>query len=159
VCVGGVGAVYQGRAGRWRAALWAALFLLVLDTVAVYPFTRAYAKEFKGFTGFAAAVRQTVGADEPLFFYTPEPYSSEFDEFSQVYFYLDRHVPLAPCAEQPDFSRCAPGYSLVRDHHWQLIRAAPGARRILDSRDFAGPDAQVWLILARRGGHAGKGTD
>ena len=157
--VGGVWAVYQGAAGRWRAALWAVLFLLVLDTIAVYPFTRAYAKEFKGFTGFAAAVRQTVGADEPLFFYTAEPYSSEFDEFSQVYFYLNRRVPLAPCAGQPDFSRCAPGYYLVRDRHWQLIQAVPGVRQMLDSRDSAGPDAQVWLVLARLGGHTGGGAD
>jgi len=125
------------------------LLLLVLDTISVYPFTRAYAKEFKAFTGFASVIKQTVAANEPLFFYTPEPYSSEFDEFSQVYFYLDRHVPLAPCAEQPDFSRCAPGYYLLRDRHWQLTRTMPNVRQILESRDSAGPDAQTWLILVR----------
>src|SRR5262245_48661445 len=97
--IGGAWAVYQSTAGRWRAALWGVLFLLLLDTIAIYPFTRAYAKEFKAFAGFAVALKQTVGADEPFFFYTPESYSAEFDEFSQVYFYLNRHVPLAPCAE------------------------------------------------------------
>ncbi len=149
LCAGGVWAVYVGTAGRWRAALGVVLLLLVLDTISVYPFTRAYAKEFKAFTGFASVIKQTVGANEPLFFYTPEPYSSEFDEFSQVYFYLDRHVPLAPCAEQPDFSRCAPGYYLLRDRHWQLTRTMPNVRQILESRDSAGPDAQTWLILVR----------
>src|SRR5712692_4799244 len=149
LCAGGAWAVYVGTAGRWRAALWAVLFLLVLDTISVYPFTRAYAKEFKAFTGFAAVIKQTVGANEPLFFYTPELYSSEFDEFSQVYFYLNRHVPLAPCAEQSDFARCAPGYYLLRDRHWQLIRTMPNVRQILESRDSAGPDAQTWLILVR----------
>jgi hypothetical protein len=159
LCLGGVWAVYQGTAGRWHTALWVVLFLLVLDTIAIYPFTRAYAKEFKGFTGFAAAVQQTVRADEPLFFYTPGTYSSEFDEFSQVYFYLNRHVPLAPCAEQPDFSRCASGYYLIRDHHWKLIRAVPNVQQILDSRDSAGPDVQVWLVLVRLGEPAGAGKN
>jgi 4-amino-4-deoxy-L-arabinose transferase-like glycosyltransferase len=151
LCAGGVWAVYKGTAGRWRAALGAVLFLLVLDTVTIYPFTRAYAKEFKAFTGFAAALKQTIGANEPLFFYTPEPYSAESDEFSQVYFYLNRHVPLAPCAEQPDFARCAPGYYLLRDRHWQLIRTMPHVQQILDSQDSAGPDAQTRLILVRLG--------
>ena len=149
LCAGGAWAVYVGTAGRWRAALWVVLLLLVLDTISVYPFTRAYAKEFKAFTGFAAALQQTVGANKPFFFYTPESYSAEFDEFSQVYFYLNRHVPLAPCAEQPDFARCAPGYYLLRDRHWQLIRTTPNVRQILDSQDSAGPDAPTRLILVR----------
>ncbi|HEV8715227.1 MAG TPA: glycosyltransferase family 39 protein [Candidatus Binatia bacterium] len=153
LCVGGVWAVYQATAGRWRAALWVVLFLLVLDTITIYPFTRAYAKEFKAFTGFAAALQQTVSADEPLFFYTPETYSSESDEFSQLYFYLNRHVPLAPCAEQPDFSRCAPGYYLIRERHWKVIRTVPNVQQILESRDSAGPDTQVWLILVRLDEH------
>jgi hypothetical protein len=148
-CLGGVWAVYQGTAGRWRAVLWSVLFLLILNTLAVSPFTRTYSREFKAFTGFAAALQQTVGAEEPLFFYTPETYSSEFDEFSQIYFYLNRHVPLASCAQQPDFSRCAPGYYLMRDRHWQFIRSTPNARQILESRDSAGPDAQTELILVR----------
>ncbi len=149
LCAGGVWAVYAGTAGQWRAALWVVLLLLMLDTISVYPFTRAYTKEFKAFTGFASVLKQTVGANEPLFFYTPEPYSSEFDEFSQVYFYLNRHVPLAPCAEQVDFSRCAPGYYLLRERHWQSLRTMPNVRQILESRDSAGPDAQTWLVLVR----------
>jgi hypothetical protein len=149
LCLGGVYAVYQSTAGRWRAALWTVLFLLILDTVALYPFTRAYAKEFKSFAGFTAALHQTVGADEPLFFYTPETYSSEFDEFSQIYFYLNRHVPLAACAQQPDFSRCAPGYYLVRMQYWKSLQTLPNVEKILDSHDSAGPDAQGWLILVR----------
>ncbi len=149
LCAAGIWAVYEGTAGRWRAALGAVLFLLVLDTITIYPFTRAYAKEFKAFTGFAVALKQTIGANEPLFFYTPESYSAESDEFSQVYFYLNRHVPLAPCAEQPDFVRCAPGYYLLRDRHWQLIRTMPHVQQILDSQDSAGPDAQTRLILVR----------
>ena len=148
--IGGAWAVYQGTVGRWRAALWGVLFLLLLDTIAIYPFTRAYAKEFKAFADFAVALKQTVGADEPFFFYTPESYSAEFDEFSQVYFYLNRHVPLAPCAEQPDFSRCAPGYYLLRDRHWQLIPPMPNVQQVLDSQDSAGPDAPTRLILVRR---------
>jgi hypothetical protein len=149
LCLGGVYAVYQSTAGHWRAALWMVLFLLILDTVALYPFTRAYAKEFKSFAGFTAALHQTVGADEPLFFYTPETYSSEFDEFSQIYFYLNRHVPLAACAQQPDFSRCAPGYYLVRMQYWKSLQTLPNVEKILDSHDSAGPDAQGWLILVR----------
>jgi len=149
LCTGGVWAVSAGTAGRWRAALWMVLCILLLDTIGLYPFTRAYSKEFKAFTGFAAAIKQVVPSEDLLFFYTPESYSSEFDEFSQVYFYLDRHVPLAPCAEQPDFSRCQPGYYLMRDRHWQLIRSTPNARQLLESRDSAGPDAPTWLILVR----------
>jgi 4-amino-4-deoxy-L-arabinose transferase-like glycosyltransferase len=159
LCLGGVWGVYQGTAGRWRAALWVVLFLLMLDTMAIYPFIRAYAKEFKAFTSFAAAVQQTVSVDEPLFFYTPETYSSEFDEFSQVYFYLNRHVPLAPCAEQSDFSRCAPGYYLLRDRHWKLIQTTPNVQQILESRNSAGPDAQGGLILVRVGEHPGEPRD
>ena len=92
-CGCGIGAVVSGTAGRWRTALWSVLGLLLLSTCGVYPFTRAYAKEFRSLTDFAAQISQTVGSEEPLFFYTPEPYSSEFDEFSQVYFYLNRSVP------------------------------------------------------------------
>jgi hypothetical protein len=151
LCASGVWAVYTASAGRWRAALWTVLFFLLLNTVGIYPFTRAYSKDFKSFTGFAAALQQVVKPQEPLFFYTPEPYSSEFDEFSQVYFYLNRHVPLAPCAEQADFWRCTPGYYLIRDRYWQSISSLPWARRVLDSRDSAGPDAQTWLVLVYLG--------
>jgi hypothetical protein len=147
LCASSVGAIYAVSSGQWRTALWIVLFFLLLNTVGVYPFTRAYSKDFKSFTAFAAALQQVVKPQEPLFFYTPEPYSSEFDEFSQVYFYLNRHVPLAPCAEQPDFWRCAPGYYLIRDRYWQSISSFPKARRVLDSRDSAGPDAQAWLVL------------
>jgi 4-amino-4-deoxy-L-arabinose transferase-like glycosyltransferase len=149
LCAGSVWAVYTGTAGRWRAALWLLLFTLLVDTIGLYPFTRAYSKEFKAFTGFATAIKQTVKPEDPLFFYTPESFSSEFDEFSQIYFYLDRHVPLAPCAEQPDFSRCKPGYYLLRDHHWQSLRTLPNVHRLLDSRDSSGPDAPTRLILVR----------
>src|SRR5437016_5368983 len=116
-CVGGVWVVYAGTAGRWHAALWVALACLLLATLGISPFTRTYSKEFKAFTGFAAAIRQTVGLDDPLFFYTPAPYSAESDEFSQVYFYLNRRVPLAPCAAQADLGRCLPGYYLLRLSH------------------------------------------
>ena len=80
------------------------------------------AKEFKSFTGFAQALERSVGRNVPLHFYTPLPYSSEFDEFSQVYFYLNRHVQLARCAEQPDVGRCEPGYYLMRFPHWQEVK-------------------------------------
>ena len=149
LCAGSIWAVYTGTAGRWRSALWLVLFILLLNITGLYPFTRAYSKEFKAFTGFAAAIKQTVKTEEPLFFYTPEPFSSEFDEFSQIYFYLDRHVPLAPCAEQPDFSRCKPGYYLFRDRHWQSLQTPPNAYQILDSWDSSGPDAPTRLILVR----------
>lgn len=149
LCTGGVWAVYAGTAGQWRTALWATLATLLLTTLGLYPFTRAYAKEFKAFTGFAAAITQTVGPDEPFFFYTPESYSSEFDEFSQVYFYLNRHVPLTPCAEQPDLGQCRPGYYLLRARHWQLVQSTPQARLVLDSADSAGPDPETRLVLIR----------
>jgi len=147
LCIGGVWVVYAGMAGRWRTALWITLAALLLSRIGLYPFTRAYSKEFKALTGFATAIKQTVAADAPLFFYTPEPYSSEFDEFSQVYFYLDRHVPLAACAQQPDLSRCQPGYYLLRDRHWQMLQHIPHAQLLLDSAHFAGPDAQARLVL------------
>lgn len=148
----GVWAVYTGTAGRWRTTLWLMLCFLLVSTCGLYPFTRAYAKEFKALTGFAAAIRQVVRPHDPLWFYTPGPYSSEFDEFSQVYFYLDRRVPLAPCAEQPDFSRCQPGYYLLRAHVWPFIESTPNTRLVLRSTDAAGPDAQVKLFLVRLDG-------
>ena len=119
-------------------------------TAGLYPFTRAYAKEFKALTGFAAQISRTVGAEQSLFFYTPQPYSSEFDEFSQVYFYLNRSVPLARCAEQADFSRCPPGYYVLRERHWRPLRATPDSHLILDSRGGSGPDARPHLVLVRR---------
>jgi hypothetical protein len=157
LCTGGVWAVWVGTSGRWRTALWVVLLILLLGVSGLYPFTRAYSKEFKAFTGFAATIQQTVRPADPLFFYTPEPYSSEFDEFSQVYFYLNRHVPLASCATQPDFSRCQPGYYLIRDRHWQLLRSLPNVQQILDSRDSSGPDAPTWLILVRLEGREASG--
>ncbi len=148
-CGLGVWVVYAGTAGRWRTALWVTLFALVSATAGLYPFTRAYAKEFKALTGFAAAIKQVVTPPDPLWFYTPEPYSSEFDEFSQVYFYLDRRVPLAPCAEQADFSRCEPGYYVLRSRFRQLVESSPHTRVILESTDSAGPGAQAELLLVR----------
>ena len=149
LCVGGVWVVYAGTAGRWQAALWVTLACLLLATLGICPFTRTYSKEFKAFTGFAAAIRQTVGLDDPLFFYTPAPYSAESDEFSQVYFYLNRRVPLAPCAEQADLGRCQPGYYLLRLSHWKLVQGTPNAHLVLDSADSAGPDTRIRLVLIR----------
>jgi hypothetical protein len=119
--------------------------------VGIYPFTRAYFKEVKAFTGFAAAIQRTIDPNAPLCFYTPEPYSSEFDEFSQVYFYLNRHVRLAPCAEQPDFAQCQPGYYLLRDRHWAKLRNTPQARLVLNSKDSAGPDPETRLVVVHLG--------
>ena len=127
LCTGLAWTVFLGTAGRWRSALWSLLFVLIVSTVGIYPFTRAYAKEFKSFTGFATAIKEVVPLDASLRFYTPLPYSSEFDEFSQVYFYLGRHVPLAPCAEQPDLRRCEPGYYLLRFPHWQKVKESAPA--------------------------------
>ena len=124
--------------------------MLIVSTVGIYPFTRAYAKEFKSFTGFATAIKEVVPLDASLRFYTPLPYSSEFDEFSQVYFYLGRHVPLAPCAEQPDLRRCEPGYYLLRFPHWQKVKESAPAQLLLDSRMSAGPDAEAHLALIQR---------
>lgn len=148
---GSLWAVFAATAGRWQTALWALLCCLLLSTLGIYPFTRAYSKEFKALTGFAAAIRQTVSPGAPLFFYTPEPYSSEFDEFSQLYYYLDRHVPLASCAEQPDLSRCPPGYYVIRQRHWQSLPPAAHVQRLLDSADSAGPDARMQLVLVHLG--------
>jgi hypothetical protein len=150
LCAGSVWAVFLGTAGRWRSALWVCLGALLVSSLAVYPFTRAYAKEYKSFTGFAAAIARMVPANAPLRFYTPEAYSSEFDEFSQVYFYLNRHVPLAPCAEQPDFSRCEPGYYVLRFRHWQKLQSPPASALVLDSADSAGPNPETRLVLVRR---------
>jgi hypothetical protein len=126
------------------------LGVLLVSSLAVYPFTRAYTKEFKAFTGFATAITQTIPMNEPLRFYTPETYSSEFDEFSQVYFYLHRHVPLAPCAEQPNFAQCEPGYYILRFRHWQKLPPLPTASLVLDSADSAGPNPETRLVLVRR---------
>jgi hypothetical protein len=150
LCAGLVATIFLASAGLWRSALWGLLAVLVLSTVGIYPFTRAYAKEFKSFTGFAQALAQSVPANVPLHFYTPLPYSSEFDEFSQVYFYLDRHVQLARCAEQPDVGRCEPGYYLMRFPHWQKVKDSAPARLLLDSRETAGPDAEAQLVLIQR---------
>ena len=150
LCAGSVWAVFRGTAGRWRSALWSFLGVLLVSSFAVYPFTRAYTKEYKSFTGFAAAITQVVSRNEPLRFYTPEPYSSEFDEFSQVYFYLNRHVPLASCAEHPDFVRCEPGYYILRFRHWQKLQPLPTAALVLDSADSAGPNPETRLVLVRR---------
>jgi hypothetical protein len=150
LCAGSVWAVFRGTAGRWRSALWCLLGVLLVSSIAVYPFTRAYTKEYKSFTGFATAMRQVVPTNEPLRFYTPEPYSSEFDEFSQVYFYLNRHVPLASCAELPDFARCAPGYYILRFRHWQKLQPLPTAALVLDSADSTGPNPETRLVLVRR---------
>jgi 4-amino-4-deoxy-L-arabinose transferase-like glycosyltransferase len=153
LCCGvGVWAIFAGTARRWRPALWGMLGVLLLVATGMYPFTRAYFKELKSFTGFAEAIQKTIAPGEPLWFYTPEPYSSEFDEFSQVYFYLDRHVPLAPCAEQPEMSRCQPGYYLLRERQWQKLRATASAQLLLDSKDSAGPDPETRLVVVRIGG-------
>ncbi len=151
LCGGSVWVVYSGTAGRWQAALWGLLLLLLVSMVGIYPFTRANLKEFKAFTGFAETIRQQIGQNDRFWFYTPEAYSSEFDEFSQVYFYLNRQVRLAPCAEQPDFSQCQPGYYLLRDRHWAKLRDTPQARLILDSKDSAGPDPETRLVVVRLG--------
>lgn len=149
-CGCGIWAVVTGTAGRWRTALWLVLCLLLLSTGGLYPFTRAYSKEFKSLTGFAAQISQTVRPEDPLFFYTPEPYSSEFDEFSQVYFYLTRSVPLADCAEQADLSRCKPGYYILRSRHWQQLQPTQNMRLVLESKHSAGPGARVRLVLVQR---------
>ncbi len=150
LCVTLIWAVFLGTAGRWQNALWSILFVLLLSTIAIYPFTRAYTKEFKSFTGFATAIKETVPTDQPLHFYTPLAYSSEFDEFSQVYFYLNRHVSLARCAEQPDLSRCEPGYYLLRFPHWQKVKESAPVQLLLDSKTLAGPDAEARLVLIHR---------
>ncbi len=150
LCAGSVWAVFHTTAGRWRAALWGLLGVLLVSSCAVYPFTRAYTKEYKSFTGFAAAIAQVVPKSETLHFYTPEPYSSEFDEFSQVYFYLDRHVPLASCSEQPDFAQCESGHYMLRFRHWRKLQPLLAAALVLDSADSAGPNPETRLVLIRR---------
>lgn len=149
LCAGGVWAVYAATAGHWRTALSALLIVLLLSTLGVYPFTRAYAKEFKSFTRFAAAIQRTVPPHETFRFYTPGPYSSEFDEFGQIYFYLDRHVPLAPCAGQPDLSRCEPGYYLLHFSQWRKLPRPTNAHFVLDSADSGGPNVDARLVLVR----------
>lgn len=150
LCGGSVWVVFHGTAGRWHSALWCLLGVLLVSSFAVYPFTRGYTKEYKSFTGFAAAIRRVVPANQSLRFYTPEPYSSEFDEFSQVYFYLNRHVPLAPCSEQPDFAQCEPGHYVLRFRHWLKLQPLPTAALVLDSADSVGPNPETRLVLVRR---------
>lgn len=150
LCAGSVWAVFHGTAGRWGSALWCLLGVLLVSSFAVYPFTRAYTKEYKSFSGFAAEISRVVPMNQSLRFYTPEPYSSEFDEFSQVYFYLNRHVPLASCSEQPDFSRCEPGHYVLRFRHWRKLQPLPTAALLLDSADSAGPNPETRLVLVRR---------
>ena len=145
----GVWVVVMGTSGRWRAALRGVLGLLLVTSLGMYPFTRAYFKEFKAFTGFAAAIHERVGEHDAFWFYTPELYSSEFDEFSQVYFYLNRQVRLAPCSEQPDFAQCPAGYYLLRERHWSDLRHLTRAHLLLDSKDSAGPDPETRLVLVQ----------
>jgi len=147
LCAGGIWLAYTATAGHWRTALSALLSVLLVSTLGVYPFTRAYAKEFKSLTGFAAAIQRTVPQNDSLRFYTPERYSSEFDEFGQIYFYLNRHVPLASCAGQPDFSRCEPGYYLLRFAHWRKLPSLVNAQLVLDSADSGGPNADARVVL------------
>jgi hypothetical protein len=122
-----------------------------VTSVGIYPFTHAYFKEFKAFTGFAAAIHKEIQPRDNFWFYTPEQYSSEFDEFSQVYFYLDRQVRLAPCAEQPNFAQCPPGYYLLRERHWKKLSHTPHAHLVLDSKDSAGPNPETRLVVVRLG--------
>jgi hypothetical protein len=150
LCSCSVWAVWAGTAGRLRTALWLVLCALLISTAGLYPFTRAYSKEFKALTGFAGQIAQTLAPEEPVFFYTPELYSSEFDEFSQVYFYLDRQVPLASCAQKADLSRCKPGYYILRAHHWQQLEQTPGTQLVLESRTSAAPGVRLRLVLIQR---------
>lgn len=150
-CFLGLWAVFAGTSGHWRAVLWGVLGILLVTSVGMYPFTRAYFKEFKAFTGFAAAIQNEIQPDDGFWFYTPVQYSSEFDEFSQVYFYLNRQVRLAPCAEQPNFAQCPPGYYLLRARHWKELSHTPRTRLILDSKDSAGPDPETRLVVVRLG--------
>ena len=150
LCTVLVWTVFLATAGQWRTALLSLLVVLLVSTVGIYPFTRAYSKEFKSFTGFAALIKEQIPHNTPLHFYTPLLYSSEFDEFSQIYFYLGRHVPLAPCAEQAEISRCEPGYYLVRFPHWQKLKESAPAQLVLDSSASAGPDAEARLVVIRR---------
>jgi hypothetical protein len=150
LCASLTWAVFLLTAGRWQSTLWSLLFILLIATIGIYPFTRSYSKEFKSFTGFAAAITEAVPPHQPLHFYTPVSYSSEFDEFSQVYFYLGRHVPLASCAEQPDLSRCKSGYYLMRFPHWQKVRTSAPTQLLLDSKTSASPDAEARLVLIYR---------
>ncbi len=150
LCSCGVGAVWETTRGFWQTSLWLVLCMLLLTTAGLYPFTRAYAKEFKSLTGFATQISQAVGAEQPLFFYTPQTYSSEFDEFSQIYFYLNRPVRLAPCAEHSDFSRCQPGYYVLRERFWRSLQHTPNTRLVVDSQSGSGPDARPHLVLVRR---------
>ena len=150
LCGCGVWATWAATAGRLRTALWLVLCVLLIATAGIYPFTRAYSKEFKNLKGFAGQIIQTLNPEEPLFFYTPETYSSEFDEFSQVYFYLNRHIPLAPCAQQANLSHCQPGYYILRTRHWQQLEQTPETKLVLVSRTSAAPGARLRLVLIRR---------
>jgi hypothetical protein len=143
--------VFVGTGGSLQAVFYVLLALLLKTSFVWDLFIRAYDKEFKGLTGFSSAVQQTIGPNEPLWFYTPVSYSSEFDEYSQVYFYLNRHVPLAPCAEQPEFDRCQPGYYLLRDTAWEKFRSLPHVRLVLDSKESAGPAPEIRLVMVHLG--------
>jgi 4-amino-4-deoxy-L-arabinose transferase-like glycosyltransferase len=143
-------AIFTSTEGRWDRGLWGALGVLLITSLGMYPFTRAYFKELKAFTGFAAAIQWAISPNDFFRFYTPEAYFSEFDEFSQVYFYINRQVRLAPCAEQPDFGRCPPGYYLLRYRHWEKLQSTPQVRLVLDSKDSAGPDPETRLVVVKR---------
>lgn len=143
-----VGVILQG---RWREGMRGLLILLVFYYGGVYPFFREYYKEFKATKRFALEVARVVGPNDPLLLYTHGAYSPATEEFSQIYFYLNRRVPPAPCGGQEGLSHCPAGYYLLREKTWQKLK--PGltdkAQEILQSRSLSGPRARLQVVLIR----------
>ena len=135
--------------GRWREGMGGLLILLLLYYGGVYPFFTEYHKEFKATKRFALEVARVVGPNDPILLYTHGAYSPATDEFSQIYFYLNRHIPPAPCGGQEELSRCPAGYYLLREKTWQKLK--PGltdkAQEILQSRSLSGPGARLQMVL------------
>ncbi len=139
--------------GRWREGIGGLLILLLLYCGGVYPFFIEYYKGFKSTRGFALEVARIVGPDDPLLLYAHRAYVPETEEFSQIYFYLNRQVPPAPCGGEEDLSRCPAGYYLLREKTWQQLkpRLTDRAEEILQSRPLSGPRARLRVVLIRLG--------
>ncbi len=137
--------------GRWQEGMGGLLILLLLYCGGVYPFFIGYDKEFKATKEFALEVAGIVGPNDPLLLYVDGAYVAETEEFSQIYFYLNRHVPSAPCGGEEGLSRCPAGYYLLREKTWQKLKPelTDQAKEVLQSRSLSGPRARLRVVLIR----------
>jgi 4-amino-4-deoxy-L-arabinose transferase-like glycosyltransferase len=112
-----------GLRGEWRRAVLAVLGGLLAYYGLFHPFAHESYKRFKASKPFALEVRKLVPREAPL-------YAVELPEQSQIYFYLERHVPPAPCVATT-LDSCPPGYYLLPAGRWEAVRAGvPDAREL-----------------------------